>query len=66
MSKETDALQDFLRRYPHLIPMQMEIDKNLSLFDNYGDRCNYIAEELSGKINELLSEFKELGKILGE
>lgn len=55
-------LREFLENHPHLIPMQMEIDRNLKKLDSPEARCYYISVEMFSKMDELLDAMKELNE----
>ena len=58
-------LTEFLEKYPHLIPIQLEIDRNLRSLDTNSDRMYYLCVEMSAKADELVDAIRELHRRVG-
>ncbi len=61
-----EELQEYLKKYPHLVPMQLEINKALLELDSQEARCYYLSELMLDKTYELVDEIKELNRRVNE
>jgi len=66
MEKLQKQLQKFLQEHPELIPLQMEIDRNLAQLNSSEARCYYLSIELFDKVDELLKEVNNVKGRLNE
>lgn len=57
-------LREFLEQHPHLIPMQMEIDRNLQKINSRENRLYYLNVEMFDSLHDMLDKLKEATAIL--
>ena len=55
-------LRDFLEKHPHLIPMQIEIDKRLNSIESQEGRLYYLSVEMFSSMDEMVNELNDLAK----
>jgi|VirMetMinimDraft_7_1064189.scaffolds.fasta_scaffold11805_6 hypothetical protein len=56
-------LREFLEKHPHLIPMQIEIDKQLNSIESQEGRLYYLSVEMFSSMYEMIDGLNELNEI---